>query len=103
MESPTTFQAWHDDFGPTVTDRWLDQFAHPNERTYNMIMIDQLVANAGLEIVEMFRVGRHRQELLPPEWDESYRKLGDFEKARVMELLEVPGGSPYFAAKKKAH
>ena len=101
LDDAETLQAWN---GPwvdsSVSERWLDQFAHPNERTYNLAELNELLNHAGLELVEAFSLGRQDPRLLPPEWAGRYEKLDIGERSRLMELLNPRPTSPFVAARK---
>lgn len=101
LEDAETFQAWNapwDD--PNVSERWLDQFAHPNERTYNFTELNEFLHDAGLELVESFALGRQDSRLVPPEWVDRFGDLNLGQQSRLMELLNPRGTSPFVAARK---
>jgi SAM-dependent methyltransferase len=96
-----TLQSWKSPWDePAVSERWLDQFAHPNERTYNLTELVEFLREAGLEIVELFSLGRYDRRLLPPEWAERFGALDPGRQARLMELLNLRPTSPFVAARK---
>lgn len=98
--SDGAIEAWDSEWPSNhPTERWLDQFAHPNERAYNAKELHEWVGKAGLEIVEMFRIGRDNRALLPSAWKNLYEGLDSAKQHRVMELLH-PGASFFFAARK---
>ena len=69
FEDGETLQAWNGEWDdPKPTERWLDQFAHPQERTYNHTEMNKFLSGAGLELVESFALGRQDSRLVPPEW-----------------------------------
>ena len=86
---------------PEYSERWLDQFHHANERTYNLNELCTLLGGAGLEPVEMFSLGKTRPEHLPPEWRGRFENLDIVSRCRLMELLNPSPTSPFVAAKKK--
>ena len=96
-----SLQAWDGPWDdPQVSERWLDQFAHPNERTYNLAEITDFLNSAGLELVESFALGRLDRRLLPLEWSNRFEKLNLDQKTRLMELLNPRPTSPFIAARK---
>ena len=96
-----SLQAWDGPWDdPKVSERWLDQFAHPNERTYNLAELTEFLNGAGLELVESFALGRLDTRLLPPEWADRFEKLNLDQKTRLMELLNPRPTSPFIAARK---
>ena len=96
-----TTQAWDDKWDdPEPTELWLDQFAHPQERTYNHNELNEFLKDAGLELVESFALGAQDSRLVPPEWRELFDNLDLGDQSRVMELLNPRGTSPFVAARK---
>jgi len=96
-----SLQAWDGPWEDSkVSERWLDQFAHPNERTYNLAELTELLKSAGLELVESFALGRLDSRLLPPQWANRFEKLNLDQKTRLMELLNPRPTSPFIAARK---
>ena len=96
-----SLQAWDGPWDdPKVSERWLDQFAHPNERTYNLAELTEFLNGAGLELVESFALGRLDSRLLPPGWADRFEKLNLDQKTRLMELLNPRPTSPFIAARK---
>ena len=94
--------AWQSELEtPAFSERWLDQFSHPNERTYDLNELCALLDGAGLEPVEMFSLGKTRPEHLPPEWADRFEALGKAHQCRLMELLNPSPTSPFVAAKRK--
>ena len=93
---------WYDEMvKPTYSNRWLDQFANPNDRTYNMREFCALIDSAGLEPIDMISVGRFRPEHLPKSWRPRYEQLSRTEQYRVMELLNPAPTSPTAITRKK--
>jgi SAM-dependent methyltransferase len=86
---------------PVYSERWLDQFFHPNERSYNLRELCEFLGSAGLEPVEMFSLGKFRPEHLPNEWAERFERLDPVSRYRLMELLHPSPTSPFVAARKK--
>jgi len=92
---------WHDEMeAPSLTSRWLDQFANPNDRTYNLTEICALLASAGLEPLDMVSLGRFRREHLPESWGPRFEQLSKVEQYRLMELLSPAPTSPTVIARK---
>lgn len=92
---------WYDELEtPSLTNRWLDQFANPNDRAYNVAEMCDLLESAGLEPVEMLSVGRFRPEHLPPNWKDRFEGLAKRDQFRVMELLNPAPTSPTVVARK---
>ena len=89
--------AWED---PKVSERWLDQFAHPNERSYNLKELSEFLHGAGLELVEAFSLGRPDPRLVPPEWSDHLSTLDINTRSRLMELLNPRPTSPFIAARR---
>lgn len=101
FEDGETLQAWNGEWDdPKPTERWLDQFAHPQERTYNHTEMNKFLSGAGLELVESFALGRQDSRLVPPEWAGLYSELDLGRQSRMMELLNPRGTSPFVAARK---
>lgn len=86
---------------PVYSERWLDQFFHPNERTYNLRELCEFLDSAELEAVEMFSLGKFRPEHLPKEWRPRFERLDPVSRYRLMELLNPSPTSPFVAARKK--
>jgi SAM-dependent methyltransferase len=96
-----SLHAWASELDyPELTERWIDQFAHPNERTYNLTELHAWLRGAGLEPVEYFALGKERFDHLPPQWRERYETLDNAARARVMELLNPAPTSPFVAVRK---
>lgn len=94
---------WRDELeNPVFSERWMDQFAHPHERTYNLREFCDLMESAGLEPVEMFSLGRYRPEHLPNSWKTQFERLSKASQYRVMELLNPSPTSPFGVARKKS-
>jgi SAM-dependent methyltransferase len=101
LDDSEALQAWDGSWDdPNVSERWLDQFAHPNERTYNLAELDDFLQHAGLELVEAFSLGRYNPRLLPPGWRERFKEMELGQQARLMELLNPHPTSPFVAARK---
>ena len=101
LDDDETTQAWDGKWNePKPTERWLDQFAHPQERTYNLNEPNEFLKDAGLEFVESFALGKQESELLPPEWVNLFSALDLNHQSRMMELLKPRGTSPFVAARK---
>lgn len=101
LDDSESLQAWNgiwDD--PNISERWLDQFAHPNERSYNLTELNEFLEGAGLELVEAFSLGRQDSRLVPPEWAERFGELDLGRQSRLMELLNPRPTSPFVAARK---
>lgn len=64
-----------------------DAFDVPIEHTYDTWSIQALLDGAGLEVVEHLGITRERRDWLPSAWRDCYDRLGSWEQARVMELL----------------
>ncbi len=93
---------WYDELvRPQFSNRWLDQFANPNDRTYNLREFCALIESAGLEPVEMMSLGRTRPEHLPPSWKPRFDRLDRTEQYRLMELLNPAPTSPTAVARKR--
>jgi SAM-dependent methyltransferase len=101
LEDGEELQAWNASWDdPNISERWLDQFAHPNERSYNLTEMVEFLHGAGLELVEAFSLGRHDSRLLPPEWSAKFDSLDLDRQSRLMELLNPRPTSPFIAARK---
>ena len=61
-----------------------------------------MLDGAGLDLCEMFTMGRPDETILPPEWVERWRQLNEWEKIRVCELVSPFPMSLSFAARKPA-
>ncbi len=93
---------WYDELDqPSYSNRWLDQFANPNDRTYNLREFCELIESAGLEPVEMISVGRFRPEHLPPAWKSRFDRLSRNRQYRLMELLNPAPTSPTAVTRKR--
>lgn len=93
---------WYDELEqPALTSRWLDQFANPNDRAYNLRDFCALLDSAGLEPIDMISVGRDRPEHVPPTWRAAVERLSGVERYRIMELLNPSPTSPTVVARKK--
>ena len=92
---------WYDELErPEMSSRWLDQFANPNDRSYNLREICSLLGQAGLEAIDMVSLGRDRPEHVPPAWRPLVDKLSGVERYRLMELLNPAPTSPTVVARK---
>ena len=101
LSDSQNLQAWDGPWDdPKVSERWLDQFAHPNERTYNLAELTNFLHTAGLELVESFALGRLDSRLVPPEWKVRFEHLDLDRQTRMMELLNTRGTSPFIVARK---
>ena len=99
----TSVHTWYDELErPAFSNRWLDQFANPNDRSYNLRDFCDLLSAADLEPIEMFSVGRRRDEHLPPAWTERFEQLPKADQFRLMELLNPAPTSPTVVARKRA-
>ena len=98
----TSIHTWYDELEhPEFSERWMDQFAHPHERSYNLSDFCDLLDTAGLEPLEMFSVGKFRPEHLPPGWQPGFDRLPKRDQYRVMELLNPAPTSPFCVARKR--
>ena len=75
------------------TSPWIDHFCHPLERTYNVRDVEALARAAGLDVIAMLNQGREDLSHLPPEWRAEYTRLGEWDKRRLMELLDITARS----------
>jgi len=101
LDDSESLQAWNGAWDDSeISERWLDQFAHPNERSYNLRELDEFLRGAGLELVEAFSLGQLNTRLLPPEWAEHFNTLDLGTQSRLMELLNLRPTSPFIAARK---
>lgn len=93
---------WYDEMErPELTNRWLDQFANPNDRSYNLREFCALLDQAGLEPIDMISLGRDRPEHVPPAWQPIIDDLPATDCYRLMELLNPVPTSPTVVARKK--
>ena len=83
---------WTDDYrqpsGP-----WIDHFCHPLENVYDVRDVRRLADEAGLEVLEMLGQGRETLSRLPPAWRAGFAGLQPWDRARLMELLDVTARS----------
>jgi SAM-dependent methyltransferase len=101
LEDSETLQAWNASWNDqNISERWLDQFAHPNERSYNLAELTEFLHDAGLELVEAFSLGRPDPRLVPVEWSDQLASLDLNTRTRLMELLNPRPTSPFVAARK---
>jgi ubiquinone/menaquinone biosynthesis C-methylase UbiE len=68
---------------------WIDHFCHPCERAYEVPDVRKLIAQSGLELVEMLGQGRPEMRHIPPEWRNDFEKLGEWESYRLVRTLPV--------------
>ena len=54
-----------------------DAYCHPLEKTYSVDDVKRLADDSGLEIIEMFGLGKEILWMLPPEWKQKYSTLKD--------------------------
>ena len=77
---------WTDRY-PEPDSAWRDHFCHPCERAYEVPEIEGLVTDAGFEVVEMRAQGRVNATLVPPQLQQRFDALSDWQRWRLMELL----------------
>ncbi len=83
---------WTDDYRQP-TGPWIDHFCHPLENVYNVRDVHKLAEEAGLEVLEMLGQGRETLSRLPPAWRADFAGLEPWDRARLMELLDVTARS----------
>jgi SAM-dependent methyltransferase len=84
--------AWWEHYdAPTAP--WIDHFCHPLERTYNVRDVEALARESGLEVIAMLNQGREDLTHLPAGWQADYARLGQWDRRRLMELLDVTARS----------
>lgn len=84
------------------TSPWIDHFCHPLERTYNVRDVEALARDAGLEVVAMLNQGREDLSRLPAGWEGEYVRLGEWDRRRLMELLDKTARSVLLVGRKAA-
>jgi SAM-dependent methyltransferase len=89
---------WTTDFR-RLDQLWIDQYAHPYEKTYDMWETKQLIESANLEIVEMMYLGKIRIDDLPETWRPLFKKLDSWSQRRIMELYYPSASSIYLWAR----
>lgn len=83
---------WTDDYRQP-TGPWIDHFCHPLENVYNVRDVQKLADEAGLEVLEMLGQGRENLSRLPDAWRADFAEMDSWDRARLMELLDVTARS----------
>ena len=81
---------------------FVDGYAAPIDLAFTSVELKEMLDGAGLDLCEMFTMGRPDETILPPEWVERWRQLNEWEKIRVCELVSPFPMSLSFAARKPA-
>ena len=84
-----------------LSTEFADAYCHPLEKTYNIDHVKQLADDSGLEVIEMFGLGKEILKLLPDEWKQKYSTLDKWSKWRLFELLLVRSSSVHLLGRKK--
>ena len=92
---------WTSEF-PELSPLWVDQYSNPNERTYDIWEVKDLVESANLEVVEMYSLGKVRIHDLPGLWRPLFDKLDVWTQRRVTELYPPNTGSVNLLARKRS-
>jgi len=82
------------------TSPWIDHFCHPLENTYNMRDVEALAKAAGLEVLVMLNQGREDLGRLPHGWRAHYDSLDQWDRWRLMELLDITARSVLLVGRK---
>ena len=96
-----------ENFGYRLRERnnvifFLDRFAVPIDHAFTSTELREMLDQAGLELVEMFNLGRPEPSLLPDGWRARWNELEMWEKIRVCELLDPKPESFSFVARKRS-
>ena len=83
---------WTDEYRHP-TGPWIDHFCHPLENVYNVRDVQKLAEEAGLEVLEMLGQGRETLSRLPQGWRDDFAGMDYWDRARLMELLDVTARS----------
>ncbi len=81
---------------------FLDRFATPIDHAFTSTELREMFDRAGLELIEMFNLGRPEPGLLPHGWQSRWNELETWEKIRVCELLDPKPESFSFVARKRS-
>jgi|ERR1044071_4205053 SAM-dependent methyltransferase len=90
---------WTADFRE-LNQLWIDQYAHPYEKTYDIWETKELIESANLEIVDMMYLGKIKIDDLPEIWQPLFKKLDSWSQRRIMELYYPSDSSIYLWARK---
>ena len=90
---------WTENF-TELNQLWLDQFAHPQERTYDVRETQDLLSVDDFKVIKMFSLGKVNIETLPSTWRDRVLELTPWDQFRFMELHTPQGGSVALLAKK---
>ena len=93
-------QVWGYDAQADRRSIFIDGYSAPVDVAFSSPEIRQMLDTAGLELCEMFTMGKLDESLLPPEWVDAWQRLGKWEKVRVCELVAPIPMSFSFAARK---
>jgi hypothetical protein len=94
-------QPWTAEF-PEFGPLWVDSYSNPNERTYDIWEIKDLLESENLEVVEMFSLGKVNVQDLPDSWMPLFNQLDTWSQRRVMELYYPQTGSLGAVAEKRS-
>jgi SAM-dependent methyltransferase len=81
---------------------FVDGYVAPTDVSFTSGDLKKLLDDAGLEICEMFSMGRPDEAKLPPKWVDPWRRLSEWDKIRVCELVTPHPMSFSFVARKTA-
>jgi len=84
-----------------LSTEFVDAYCHPLEKTYNVNDVKQLADDSGLEVIEMFGLGKEVMKFLPDKWKEKYSTLDKWSKWSLFELLLISNSSVHLLGKKK--
>ena len=84
-----------------LSTEFKDAYCHPLEKTYNVSDVKQLADESGLDVMEMFGLGKEILKLLPPEWKQKYSGLDKWSRWHLFELLLIKSPSVLLLGRKK--
>ena len=92
---------WTTDF-KEPNQQWADSYMNPNEKTFDICEAKELIESAGLDVVEMYSLGKVNMDDLPDTWRPITAKLDPWSQYRLMELYYPRTGSINLRAKKRS-
>ncbi len=73
-----------------MSSPWKDHFCHPCERAYEVPELREIIEKSGFKVIHLNGQGREEEWRLPEEWRQPYKKLNEWDRYRLMELLSPP-------------
>jgi ubiquinone/menaquinone biosynthesis C-methylase UbiE len=95
-------QNWSYEMPADHKRNFVDEYATPIDVAFSSRDLKQMLNTAGLDLCEMFTMGRPDESILPPTWVDPWRRLDEWDRIRVCELVTPYPMSFSFAARKTA-